>query len=68
MLIFEILATIAALGVMIGITWTMIGMMDWLDKNGWHFIPSAWLTTAWGIGTSIGGAIFIIDILKGMFA
>ena len=64
MLIFELLATIAALFVMVAITWTMVSMMDWLDKNHWHFIPAAWLTTAWGIGTSLGGAIFLIDILR----
>jgi uncharacterized membrane protein HdeD (DUF308 family) len=66
-MIFELLATIAVLSVMIGMTWTMVDLMTILDRTGVRFVPAAWITTIWGVVSSLAGSIFLIDILRDVF-
>ncbi len=63
-MIFEILATVTILAVMFGASYSMVDIMNALDRAGVSFVPAAWITTAWGALVSLAGSVFLVEILR----
>jgi hypothetical protein len=66
-MLFEITGIIALLTIMVAITWTMVRMMDLLERLKMHFVPAAWLTTAWGLVAIGSSSVFVLDVLRLVF-
>lgn len=46
------------------IMWTMVKLLNGLEAVGLHYVPAAWITTAWGVTAILASSTFLISILR----